>query len=530
MPQQFTKRLQQLAADHQYRSLAHIEHGIEKEGLRVTPDSHLSQTDHPSALGSALTHPYITTDFSESLLELVTPVFNKPVDALSFLAELHAVTLQQLPDNETIWPASMPAILQDDDHIPIARYGHSNTGRTKSVYRQGLANRYGKAMQTIAGIHYNVSLGDDFWRYWQEVNGLQQIPLQTIKSDGYFALIRNFHRYSWLLSYLFGASPAVDKSFFMERLTPNLQWLDKDTLFLPWATSLRMSDLGYTSSAQSSLSVDYRSLDNYIQTIRQATRTPYPAYEEIGVRRGSEYQQLNSHLLQIENEFYSTIRPKRVTLPGEKTTEALEQRGVEYIEVRNLDINPLHPVGMNETQALFMDTFLLFNVLHDSPEFSDGEQLRNKQNFSLSVREGRRPGLLLQDGHDQRTLIDWAHELFNKMIPVAELLDKANDTRQYSRSLESEREKLTDVSKTPSARILNQLQQGQSFKAFSAEQSRLFADAFIAQSLSPERKLYYQQLAHRSLLEQQQIEASDQLDFDSYLAQNHSTVNIESAA
>ena len=517
MSARFSHRLQVLSEGDNRACLNQIQHGIEKEGLRVTPELHLSQVQHPRPLGAALTHPYITTDYSEALLEFITPVYLHPEDALCFLSELHTEALAGMPEGETIWATSMPAVLEGDGKIPVGWYGTSNTGYMKHVYRQGLAHRYGKAMQTIAGIHYNFSLSQSFWSLMQEADGHTDLPAQDYQSKSYFALIRNFRRYSWLLSYLFGASPAIDKSFLDNIDDHDLEELDEHTLYLPWATSLRMSDLGYTSDAQSSLPICYNTLDNYIESLWQAIHTPYAPYEKIGTGPNGERLQLNSNLLQIENEYYSTIRPKRVTKSGEKPVVALKERGVEYIEVRSLDINPLLPLGIDASQSRFVDVFLVYCALQDSPDIETAECDAITSNFTLTVRQGRKPGLALLDGEKERTLTEWASELMELMAPIAGLLDNANNTNLYTASLQSEREKLNDVSQTPSAIILNRLKSGFSFREFSDNQSRKHAAYFRQQTVQGERKAYFTELAARSFEDQARKEAADTVDFDTFL-------------
>ena len=314
-------------------ALANLRRGIEKESLRVRADGSLALTPHPVALGSALTHPHITTDFSESQLELITGVHSDADGCLQELTEIHQVVMRSIGE-EVLWASSMPCNLPADEAIPIGRYGTSNVGRAKSVYRMGLSYRYGRRMQTISGIHYNFSL-------------------PGVGSDGYFALIRNFRRLSWLPLYLFGASPAVCTTF-VEGRNPQLQELAPGTMYLPHATSLRMGRLGYQSDAQASLIVSYNNLKSYSASLQEALTRPYPAYEKIGIRDAESYRQLSTSLLQIENEFYSTIRPKRVTRPGERPLHALRERGVEYVEVRLMDLDPLFPVGIKAQTMRFL--------------------------------------------------------------------------------------------------------------------------------------------------------------------------------
>jgi len=246
--------------------LAGLKRGIEKESLRVRPDGSLATTPHPAALGSALTHARVTTDFSESQLELITGVNTSAEACIAELTEIHQAVYRAIHD-ELMWCSSMPCRLPDEAAIPIGRYGNSNVGRAKSVYRTGLTHRYGKRMQMISGIHYNFSMPD------------------KRSNDDYFALIRNFRRNSWLLLYLFGASPAVCGSF-VEGRKHELRPFSEDTLYLPYATSLRMGRLGYQSDAQSSLAVSYNCLESYAGSLHEAMTKPYPPYEAIGIRSG----------------------------------------------------------------------------------------------------------------------------------------------------------------------------------------------------------------------------------------------------
>ena len=142
--------------------LTQIGRGIERECLRVTAEGTLAQTPHPRALGSALTHPSITTDYSEALLEFITPVSRDIDETLDILARIHGFVYRQLGD-ELLWSSSMPCIVSGDAGIPVARYGQSNVGRMKTVYRYGLGHRYGRLMQAIAGVHYNFSMPEAYW-------------------------------------------------------------------------------------------------------------------------------------------------------------------------------------------------------------------------------------------------------------------------------------------------------------------------------------------------------------------------------
>jgi len=491
--------------------------GIEKEGLRVDQQGLLSTKPHPIALGSALTHPSITTDYSEALLELITGTHHN-VDALmNELDQVHRVVATTLHD-ELLWNHSMPARLPTEDDIPIAWYGTSNTGMIKHVYRRGLAQRYGKTMQCIAGVHYNFSFDESFWG----VLGLPQTSMKDRRSAGYISLIRNFTRYSWLLMYLFGASPAVSRDF-LRGQTAGLASLGNHTLYLPYATSLRMSDLGYQNKAQASLKLCYNDLTMFLARLYDAVTTPWPDYQKMGLQRDGQWIQLNANILQIENEFYSSIRPKRTTGPCERPITALAERGIQYVEVRCLDIDPTAPLGIDQQTARFVDAFLLFCAIDDSPPFADsGWCPESASNFSTVVKQGRTPGLMLKSEGKERSLSGWAEHLLEQIGLCAETLDIALADTRYAQSVSAQREKITNPDTTPSARILAELKtSGVSYQDYALEQSNAHAQTLRKTGLNAvERALAIRQ-AERSLVDQAALEASDTEGFEEYVARFH---------
>ncbi|MEX6502850.1 glutamate--cysteine ligase [Pseudomonas zhanjiangensis] len=510
-----SRRLALLGERANLSLLSQCLHGIERECLRVDSDGQLALTPHPAALGSALTHPQITTDYSESLLEFITPAEPDPATTLADLEQIHRFAYSKL-DGEYLWSPSMPCALPDEESIPIARYGSSHIGELKYVYRKGLALRYGKTMQCIAGIHYNFSLPEQLWQLLQQAEGDSRSE-RDYQSARYIGLIRNFRRYSWLLMYLFGASPALDKGFLRGR-PHQLQQLDADTLYLPYATSLRMSDLGYQSEAQSGLTPCYNDLTSYTDSLRLAVGTPYPAYVEIGAKKDGEWLQLNTNILQIENEYYSNIRPKRVTHSGERPIQALMARGVQYIEVRCLDINPFLPLGIDLSEARFLDAFLLFCALEDSPLLESGECHTCTDNFLKVVKEGRRPGLQLQRQGQDVGLQAWAEELLERIQPLAELLDQSQGGDAHLQALQAQRAKVEAPDLTPSAQVLAQLQQGESFTQFALRQSKRHADYFRDRPLSSEQLAAFEATAEQSLHQQADLETYQEGDFDSFVA------------
>ncbi len=515
MPDQFTARLELLARDSDPTLLTGIRRGIEKESLRITADGYLAQTPHPVGLGSALTHPHITTDFSEALLEFITPVDGGIDTSLEFLDEIHRYAYANI-DGEQLWTASMPCVLEGEDRIPVARYGRSNVAQMKTTYRKGLVYRYGAAMQTISGIHYNFSVPEALWQRLQQQDNDTR-TLQDYVTDAYFKLIRNFRRYSWLLIYLYGASPAVCKSFLNGR-SHQLESFDQGSYYLPYGTALRMGDLGYQSSAQDNLDICYNSLGSYIETLRYAIRNIHPDYRKIGVKVDGEYRQLSAALLQIENEFYSPIRPKRVTESGEIALGALRKRGVEYIEVRCIDVNPYLPLGMDADQIRFMDCFLLYCLFEDSPLCDDEDRERLIGNLKAVVNTGRDPALKLQTEQGDTGLADWGHRLIDGISRVAAQLDAAHGGDDYQRVCRQQRDKLDNPELTPSAQVLADMRAGDtSFFGFARDLAQRHADYFLHRPLQGERYRYFAAESERSLALQQDIEAADRMPFDEYL-------------
>ena len=496
---------------------AAIRRGIEKESLRITPAGRLSRSSHPAGLGSALTNPYITTDFSEALLEFITPTTTSVEDCLTWLDAIHQFAYRQLSDDERLWVCSMPCPLSSDEEIPLAQYGSSNIGRLKNLYRMGLGHRYGRLMQTIAGIHYNFSMPDDFWPPFQKMKGDTQ-TLQEFRTASYLHLIRNFHRNSWLLFYLFGASPAACKCF-VEGRPHQLQQLDPHSLYMPFATCLRMGDLGYRSDAQKSLFVCYNELDSYLDSLNTALHTPYPPYEQIGMKKNGEYLQINCNLLQLENEFYSSVRPKRAVKRGERPITALTRDGIEYVEIRALDLNPFHPLGIDREQIRFLDAFLLYCLLEESPVCDEKEYFQIGRNTQAVVENGRDPRLKLQRNGESVLLREWGETLLSGIAACGVLLDDAKGITEHAESLAIQYQKLEKPELTPSGKMLDLMSgQQQSFYDFGILQAQIHRDYFA----NAQREVQLQQelaaASSKSVEDQKRIELADKVDFDTFLA------------
>jgi glutamate--cysteine ligase len=487
--------------------------GVEKESLRVLRSGRLAHTPHPEQLGAALTHPYLTTDYSESLPEFVTPALHSNWETLQFLCDLHAWAHRRLGD-ELLWPASMPCVLNADQEIPIAHYGTSNPGLMKTVYRRGLGYRYGRAMQAIAGVHFNYSLPSAFWAAYREHEGANE-PLADFRSAGFMGLVRNYRRHAWLVTYLFGASPALCKSFRPdghELLTE----LDRATWHAPFATSLRMSDLGYRNKTQSRLAISANSLDDYVAGLTAAVTTVEPRYAQIGVVVDGEYRQLNANILQIENEYYSAIRPKPSKASRDRPIVALRKLGVEYVEVRTLDLNLTDPVGINQSQMRFIEALLIFCLLSNSPPIDSAEQQEIDRRDLAVAREGRRPGLKVGAHGREHSLAELGEEHVAAIGEIAQLLDE--NAEGYVAAVEHAQAAFREPAKTPSAGVLRDLEREHAtFFEYSLALARSHHDYFIGLGLGAEQESRLDALVAQSLAEAKGLERARTQSFDDYL-------------
>jgi len=503
------------------RPLAESQIGLEKESLRVSPEGHLAQTRHPVALGSPLTHPYITTDYSEALTEFVTPPCTDISETLEFLRNTQKFVYDKLnaaPDHELLWATSMPCVVAGETSIPIAQYGDSNPGIMKTVYRRGLGHRYGRVMQVIAGVHFNYSFPDTFWPLYQELEQ-HSGNTQTFISAQYFGLIRNLQRFGWLVPYLFGASPAVCKSFLGGQPTL-LDSFDEHTYFQPFATSLRMGDIGYQNNKEAEIGVkaNYDSMEAYVASLMKATETPYSEFEKLGVVINGRHEQLNANILQIENEYYSTIRPKQIVGPFEKPSHALLRRGVQYVELRSIDVNAYDPLGISERQLHFLEAFLVFCLLHESPPIDEQERKDIDHNELSAAHHGRDPHLMLGRNGKKVYLKSWAAEIIEAMTGVCAVLDNGHKNNPYSNALAVQAEKIKDPDRTPSARMLAEMREkNEAFFHFALRMSQQHQTYFQKLAPNPVQESDFTQQAAQSWARQHKMEANQTEPFTEYL-------------
>ncbi len=497
--------------------------GIERESLRMQSDGFLSQQAHPQALGSALTHPHITTDYSEALMEFITPPQSSIQHALDYLRDIHSVVHQHLGEGEKLWPLSMPCMLDEtDDGIPLAQYGSSNIGRFKTLYRRGLGVRYGRRMQTISGVHYNLSFPEHLFAALQQHESdeqLKALSLQDYRSHRYLGLIRNFIRLTPLVMFLVGASPSVCQCFMTGR-EHHLLPLLRGTLYLPYATALRMGNFGYQNSAQKKLGIHYNDLTGYLDGLQKAVKTPYLPFSRLGLDDATgEPIQINDHVLQIENEYYSLVRPKQVPQEGETPSQALANRGIGYVELRAVDVNPYSPIGIDEHTAGFLEVLALYCLLQDSPALLDAEQSIIEKNQAEVVNRGRAPNAHIQEGDVKTPIEAWGQQYVTAMQPLAALLDQSYATQLYSQALERMMARLHEVDETLSAHMIADTIRHGGTWGFGSYMAQQHAHAYEQHTLRPETQTYFDEIAVQSIQQQQQLEQAQGLSFADYVAQ-----------
>jgi len=485
-----------------------ISRGIEKESLRVSKDKTISSADHPSSLGSALTNKYITTDFSEALLELITPTHSSVEDVLKNLDEICKFVVEETP--ETIWPSSIPCKIENEDSIRLADYGTSNSGLLKTLYRSGLSYRYGSMMQTVSGIHYNFSFSDKFFDVLRKEDSLQ-----NFKNKSYLGLIRNFRRYAWMILYLFGSSPVVPKTFITNREN-FLKELNQEDLYLEYATCLRMSELGYMSKAQDNLFITYNDIEGYLSDLKNALTKEHPRYGEVGLFKNGKRIQINTSIIQIENEYYSSIRPKRITPSGERPLNVLKEQGIDYVEIRALDNNSFLPIGIDENTSYFLEGLLIFCFFEEDKKSGKEEIKELLTNWQNVVRNGRDPEQEIYKNQEAFNLRDIGKTVIGKITDFFESLPKEllPNKEKFIRALDAQNHKFEDSSLTPSGKIMDILKKGKTWEELNIELANLHKKELHDKKLDLE---FLKEEATTSLQVFEEMKSKEEEPFETYL-------------
>ncbi|XRX42763.1 MAG: glutamate--cysteine ligase [Buchnera aphidicola (Eriosoma harunire)] len=484
--------------------LNNILRGIERETLRIDIHGKLSLTPFPKFIGSPLTNRWITTDFSESSLEFITPSSNNINYLINFLNDSYHFITKYI-DNERMWPFSMPNLLNYEPNIPIAQYGNSKLGKKKSLYRIGLKNRYGSAMQAISGVHYNFSLPSNFWKLWNKKNNITK----KNTSNEYLKIIRNYHRFGWLIPYLFGSSPMISPYFIKKQ--NNIHYLKKNNkgdFYAPWSTSLRLSNLGYQNQSKLQLNMTFNNIKEYLFYLNYALHTTSPKFKKIGLKnKQGEYNQINTNILQIENEFYTAVKPKRILNPGESYLTSLYKKGIQYIEIRSLDVNPFTPIGINKQQILLLDVFLIWCLMLESPIMTKNELKITYENWNRVIFEGRKPKqhIILYNEYKQFPLATISNLIFQDLLLIANILDKNCNSKQYYLVCIELMKSIENPDLTYSAQILEKtLHQG--IHKSGIDLANQYYYQFKNKLLNKSSEKIFSQECNQSLIKQQKIE------------------------
>lgn len=518
----YAKQLSILKQFENKKILDHSTRGIEKENLRVDSLGRYSQNPHPVSLGAAVEHPLITTDFAESLLEVVTlPIsgikgrkrlFQELADVTNFINQ----SLAQ--EQEALWAYSMPNLV-DLDHVKqvaIADYGTSYTAKFKMIYRHGLSCRYGNAMQMIAGLHYNYSFPQELIAALGSLPQQETCDAESLLSSRYMGVVRNFYRMEWIIPLLFGASPACFSASLYDqddqlRSLDVLNQSNHEVLWSASATSLRLSVVGYHVLEQDDLNINMNSLQGYIQSLSQALKSENPRFQSYGIKTSSgAYQQLSTGLLQIENEYYSLIRPKSRLDDTGSTLVGLSRSGIEYLEVRGLDLNLFEPLGMAEEDSAFLDLFLMHLLLYPSPPLSFEGMKHAKENLMTVILHGREKDIQLNEKANDMlgcnkasNVFDAAHLFLNSMQELASVMDQLETSADgiYQRSLALQLDKIEKPEGLPAHQLIKRWKQsGKCFADFILECSK--ANSLKLERdmpLSKDKQAVFKELALKSI-------------------------------
>ncbi|OQY41659.1 MAG: bifunctional glutamate--cysteine ligase/glutathione synthetase [Fusobacteriia bacterium 4572_74] len=379
------------------RFLTKCNFGIEKENVRVDSSGHLAMTKHPDIFGDKLKNPYITTDFSESQVEIITPSLDTIEETYNFLESLHDIVSLELKD-EYLWPQSTPPSLPNEENIPVSTFEETSEGNRAQKYRDYLSLKYGKQKQLLSGIHYNFSFKDEFLNLLYKESKSSDFKL--FKDKIYLKISRNFFKYRWLLIYLFGANPSIHGTY-SKKCVGLLDKVAPDSFSYPLGNSFRNGMCGYRNKEV--FDISYNSRKEYVEDIKKL---------------------ISQKKLISEKEYYSPIRLK--AKDNTNLLKSIEEDGIEYLEVRLLDLNPMIKTGISIDQLYFVHLFLLFCLFTDQDKLTKQETWEGNKNHDLVAHYGRKRDLELFNKGEFKFLKDLGLDIISKMDKVAEELKISN--------------------------------------------------------------------------------------------------------
>ena len=407
--------------------------GIERENIRVNKEGAIAETKHPEAFGEKLANPYITVDFAESQIELITPIFGSIPEVHSFLENLHDIVSLELKE-EYLWPQSTPPDITNEDHISVADFEDGDAGKNAAEYRKHLVDTYGKVKQVLSGIHFNFSFDDNFLKkLYSESGKTDSISYKDFKNNIYMRVAQNYTRFRWLIIYLLGASPSIHKTY-TEGDKDKLKKLN-DNYYMKNGVSFRQSDLGYKNIKD--FFVPFDSLDCYLKTIDSL------------ITDGS---------ISGAREYYSPIRLK--AKDNKNLLESLRKDGIEYLEIRTIDLNPYCKTGIDIRDIYFLHAFLIFCLLRKCKSneeclFTVTDNSDANFNQELIATKGQDKNLSMKDKNSTKDAKEWAIEILNELQEILCHLECNNS--KYAEAIDFELDKILDGSKSYSKMLIEDI-------------------------------------------------------------------------
>ncbi|MBO3324208.1 bifunctional glutamate--cysteine ligase GshA/glutathione synthetase GshB [Clostridium perfringens] len=401
--------------------------GLEKENVRVTESGNLALTPHPKAFGDREKNAYIKTDFSESQLEMVTPVCNTLEEVYSFICNLNkVVSLEIIKNGEFLWPQSNPPILPREEEIPIAKLSN----REDELYRENLSYKYGKKKQVISGIHYNFSFKEEFIKLLYKELKVEK-DFREFKDDIYLRMARNFQKYHWLLIYLTGASPVFHESY-IDEIKKEGEKLGEDSYYIKDDTSLRNSSYGYKNKKD--YYVSYNSIEEYASDIKNLVKD-------------KEIQSIK--------EYYNPIRLK--SLGSEDMLESLLHKGIDYLEVRLLDLDPLSIQGVSKETLYLVHLFMIYTLLKENKEITYKDQEEFFKNHDMVALKGRNEDAVIHENGVPVLLKDKGREILSEMDEIVEILFSNNE--EFKNVIKRALEKINNPHDTISEKLIKDIKE-----------------------------------------------------------------------